>query len=54
MSDKTSQPRKSTNKKWYDDKNIQLALLGVTGTIVAAIISILPQFLNNLQKPEPT
>ena len=54
MSDKTWQPRKSTNKKWYDDKNIQLALLGVTGTIVAAIISILPQFLNNLQKPEPT
>ena len=54
MGNKTPRPRKASNKKWYEDKNIQLALLGVTGTIIAALISVLPQLLNARQKPEPT
>ena len=54
MSNKAPRSRKSSNKKWYEDKNIQLALLGVTGTIIAALISVLPQLLNARQKPEPT
>jgi hypothetical protein len=54
MSDKTPRSLKSSNKKWYDDKSIQLALLGLTGTIIAALITVLPQLLNNRQKPEPT
>ncbi len=54
MSDKTPRSRKASNKKWYEDKNIQLALLGVIGTTIAALISVLPQLLNARQKTEPT
>ena len=54
MSDKASRSHNSSNKKWYDDKSVLLALLGVGGTIIAAIISILPQFIKTSPEPEPT
>jgi hypothetical protein len=40
--------------KWYTDRSFQLAILGVVGTIIAAVISILPQFIGNSQPSEPT
>lgn len=49
-----SDSQNSSNTKWYADRSVQLTLLGVIGTIVAAIITILPQYTGNSQNPEPT
>ena len=54
MSDKNDRSKKSTDDKWYTDRNVQLTILGVAGTIVAAIITILPQYIRSPQKDEPT
>jgi hypothetical protein len=43
-----------SNHKWYTDRSVQLTILGVAGTIIAAVISILPQFISNSQSPDPT
>jgi hypothetical protein len=44
----------SQNNKWFADRSVQLTVLGVAGTIIAAVISILPQFIGNSKAPEPT
>ena len=49
-----SDNQNSSNTKWYADRSVQLTLLGVVGTIAAAVISILPQFINNSPDPAPT
>ena len=54
MSEKTNRSQKSSDDKWYTDRSVQLTVLGVVGTIVAAIITILPQYIGNPQTPEPT
>lgn len=54
MSKKSDQSRDSSSNKWYADRNVQLTLLGVVGTIIAAVITILPQYIGAPQSPEPT
>jgi hypothetical protein len=49
-----SDSNNSSNTKWYADRSVQLTILGVAGTIIAAVISILPQFIGNSRSPEPT
>jgi hypothetical protein len=54
MSKNTNSSQKPSGDKWYADRSVQLALLGVAGTIIAAVITILPQYLGNSQQPEPS
>ena len=54
MSENTDHSRDSSDKKWYADRNVQLTILGVAGTIIAAVITILPQYIGTHQNPEPT
>jgi hypothetical protein len=49
-----SDSNNSSNSNWYSDRSVQLTILGVAGTIIAAVISILPQFIGNNRSPEPT
>ena len=49
-----SDSQNSSNTKWYADRSVQLTLLGVIGTIAAAVISILPQYIKNSPGPDPT
>lgn len=49
-----SDTKNSSDTKWYADRNVQLTMLGVFGTIVAAIITILPQYIRGSQNQEPT
>jgi len=49
-----SDNQNSSNTKWYTDRSVQLTLLGVVGTIAAAVISILPQYIKNSSGPDPT
>jgi hypothetical protein len=51
---KSSGSRKSRSGKWYENQTLVIAILGVTGTIIAALISVSPQIIGALQKPEPT
>lgn len=50
----SSRSRKPGKKKWYDNQALVLTLIGVVGTIIAAVITILPQILGSIQKPVPT
>ena len=45
---------RSQKEKWYENQALVLTLLGAGATIIAAIITILPQILDTFQKPEPT
>jgi hypothetical protein len=54
MSEQSNHSNDSSNHKWYADRSVQLTILGVAGTIIAAVISILPQFIGNSQPPDPT
>jgi hypothetical protein len=54
MSKNANSSQKTSGDKWYADRSVQLALLGVGGTIIAAIITILPQYLGGSRQPEPT
>ncbi len=47
------QSQESKKTKWYENQALLIAVLGVAGTIVAAIISVSPQLIAAL-KPEPT
>ena len=54
MSDNETPSQNSVEKKWYQDRSVQLTILGVVGTITAAVITILPQLINNSPTPEST
>ena len=54
MSDNVTPSQNSSEKKWYQDRSVQLTILGVVGTITAAVITILPQLINSSPKPVPT
>lgn len=51
---KSSRSKNSGNGNWYDNQALVLTLIGVGGTIIAALISIAPQIVQGLRKPEPT
>jgi hypothetical protein len=50
----SSRSQKPQKEKWYENQALVLTLLGAGATIIAAIITILPQILDAFQKPEPT
>ena len=50
----SSRSKKSQKEKWYENQALVLTLLGAGATIIAAVITILPQILDTFQKPEPT
>jgi hypothetical protein len=50
----TNSSRKSKKEKWYGNQAVVLTLLGAGATIIAAVITILPQILEATQKPDPT
>ena len=50
----SSRSRKSKKEKWYENQTVILTLLGAAATIIAAVITILPQILEAAQKPDPT
>ena len=50
----STKSQKPGQGKWYENQALVLTLLGVAGTIVAALISISPQIFAAIQKPEPT
>ncbi|MBN1452541.1 MAG: hypothetical protein JW963_16110 [Anaerolineales bacterium] len=50
----SSRARKPKKEKWYENQALVLTLLGAGATIIAAVITILPQILDATQKPEST
>jgi hypothetical protein len=51
--DNPSQTRNATPKKWYQDQPVLLTVIGLVGTILAALISVLPDLLP-ASRPEPS
>ena len=50
----SSRSRKPKKEKWYENQTVVLTLIGAGATIIAAVITILPQILETARKPEPT
>ena len=50
----SSRSKKSQKEKWYENQALVFTLLGAGATIIAAVITILPQMLEATQKPDPT
>ncbi len=50
----SSRSRKPKKEKWYKNQTVVLTLIGAGATIIAAVITVLPQILETARKPEPT